>query len=165
MQNINLIHILFLFSVVVCVQTVESLAEKIVFLIFYHFILALFVWSYLKTIFAPKCETPSKWKLSPGKIHSCFLRFASFKGGLISEGILIWVPLPTKGARLLPWAENLNFPPITLNNLPIQIFCSGEWFGTFYWFMGPNLKYLRLNHLYIHRYVLKLIFLQGVPTS
>jgi len=64
------------FVVVVCVQTVESLAEKIVFLIFYHFILALFVWSYLKTIFAPKCETPSKWKLSPamverlGKAHS-----------------------------------------------------------------------------------------------
>ena len=63
---------MFLFSVVVCVQTVESLAEKIVFLIFYHFILALFIWSYFKTIFAPKCETPSKWKLSPGKVHSNF---------------------------------------------------------------------------------------------
>ena len=30
------------------------------------------------------------------------------KGGLISEGILALVPLPTKGAKSLPWAENLN---------------------------------------------------------
>jgi len=64
------------FVVVVCFQTVESLAEKIIFLIFYHLILTLFVWSYFKTIFAPKCETPPKWKLSPamverlGKAHS-----------------------------------------------------------------------------------------------
>ena len=64
------------FLVVVCFQTVESLAEKIIFLIFYHLILTLFVWSYFKTIFAPKCETPPKWKLSPamverlGKAHS-----------------------------------------------------------------------------------------------
>jgi hypothetical protein len=39
------------------------------------------------------------------------------KGDLISEGILNLVPLPTKGAKSLPWAENLNFPPITVNNL------------------------------------------------
>ena len=73
-----IIHILSLFSVVVCFQTVESLAEKIVFLIFYHFILALFVWSYFKTIFAPKCETPSKWKLSPGKNKFLFIMTSSF---------------------------------------------------------------------------------------
>ena len=64
------------FVVVVCFQTVENLAEKIIFLIFYHIILALFVWSYFKTIFAPRCETPQQWKLSPamverlGKAHS-----------------------------------------------------------------------------------------------
>ena len=32
----------------------------------------------------------------------------SFKGSLISDGILTLVPLPIKGAKLLPWAENLN---------------------------------------------------------
>ena len=31
------------------------------------------------------------------------------KGGLISEGILNLVPLPTKSAKSLPGAENLNF--------------------------------------------------------
>ena len=31
-----------------------------------------------------------------------------FKGELISEGILTLVPLPTKGAKSNPWAENLN---------------------------------------------------------
>ena len=30
------------------------------------------------------------------------------------------------------WAENLNFPPLNSKQL-IQIFCSGEWFGTFCW--------------------------------
>jgi hypothetical protein len=30
-------------------------------------------------------------------------------------------PLPRKAAKALPWAENLNFPPITVNNLPTQI--------------------------------------------
>ena len=30
------------------------------------------------------------------------------KGGLISEGILTLVSLPIKGAKSLPWAENLN---------------------------------------------------------
>jgi hypothetical protein len=44
------------------------------------------------------------------------------KGGLISEGILTLVPLPTKGAKLLSLAENLLFN-----------FCSGERFGTFCW--------------------------------
>ena len=39
------------------------------------------------------------------------------KGGLISEGILTFVPLPTKGAKSLSIAENLNFLPIKVNNL------------------------------------------------
>ena len=30
------------------------------------------------------------------------------KGGSISEGILTLAPLPIKGVKLLPWAENLN---------------------------------------------------------
>ena len=32
----------------------------------------------------------------------------SFKCSLISEGILILVPLQIKSAKLLPWTENLN---------------------------------------------------------
>lgn len=52
------------FVVVICFMTVENVAEKVVFLTFYHIILVLFGWSYAKTIFAPKCETPSSWKLS-----------------------------------------------------------------------------------------------------
>ena len=39
------------------------------------------------------------------------------KGSLISEGNLNLVPLPIKNAKLLPWAEKLNFPPIALNKL------------------------------------------------
>ena len=34
--------------------------------------------------------------------------YNSKKGGLISEGILTLVPLPTKGAKSLSCAENLN---------------------------------------------------------
>ena len=30
------------------------------------------------------------------------------QGGLIWEGVLTLVPLPTKGAKSCPWAENLN---------------------------------------------------------
>ena len=44
-----------------------------------------------------------KWHL-----HSCnYFQFSHFKGGLISEGILTLVPLPKKGAKSCPWAENL----------------------------------------------------------
>ena len=32
----------------------------------------------------------------------------SFKGGLISESILTLVPFSKKGAKFIPWAENLN---------------------------------------------------------
>lgn len=53
------------FVVVVCFITVENLAEKIFYLIFYHIILVIFVWSYFMTIFAPRCEAPSNWKLTP----------------------------------------------------------------------------------------------------
>ena len=46
---------------------------------------------------------------------------AADKGGLISEGILPLVPLPKKGAKSLPWAENLN--KLFTEKLCIQ-FCS-----------------------------------------
>ena len=42
---------------------------------------------------------------------------AILKGSLISEGISNLVALPKKGAKSCPWAESLNFPPFTVNNL------------------------------------------------
>ncbi len=56
------------FVVVVCWSTVNNMAEKVSFLIFYHIILVLFVWSYFQTIFAPICEAPSSWNLSPAMV-------------------------------------------------------------------------------------------------
>ena len=43
--------------------------------------------------------------------------FVHSKGGLILEGILTLVPLPTKSAKSLSCAENLNFPPLTVDSL------------------------------------------------
>ena len=60
------------------------------------------------------------WKIK--SMHSC--RHGRSKGascqtksGLISKGILILDPFPTKGAESLPWAENLNFLLLTVNNV------------------------------------------------
>ena len=57
-------------------------------------------WTKFKLIIT--CPKPSKRKVTEGFTtgHS--------KGGLISESILILVLLPTKVAKSLPWAENLN---------------------------------------------------------
>ena len=54
----------------------------------------------------------------------------SVKGGLISKGSLNSAPLPSKGAKSLSWAENLN-KLLYWYGQEIQIFCSGEWFGPF----------------------------------
>ena len=62
------------------------------------------------------------------------------KGSLISEGILTLVPLPTKGAKFLPLAESLIFPPFTVNN----------WWEIWDPFFGNGKKsnyFLRLSHL------------------
>ena len=48
------------------------------------------------------------------------------KGVLISEGILALVPLPRKGAKSLPGAENLSFTPISVNNL-LAYQCYRQW--------------------------------------
>ena len=53
-------------------------------------------------------------KIRRKKKNLLFLQSVDAKGCLILEGALILVPLPTKGAK---WAENLNFLPITVNNL------------------------------------------------
>ena len=53
-------------------------------------------------------------KIRRKKKNFLFLQSVDAKGCLILEGALILVPLPTKGAKR---AENLNFLPITVNNL------------------------------------------------
>ena len=53
------------------------------------------------------------------------------KGGLLSEGILTLVPLPTKSAKSLPWAEHLNVLPLSVN---IMFKSSAQkWFDSFCW--------------------------------
>ena len=42
---------------------------------------------------------------------STYVKSIHSKGGVILEGILTLVPLPTKSAKSLSCAENLNFPP------------------------------------------------------
>ena len=57
----------------------------------------------------------------------------SFKGSLISEGTYFdFGPISKKGAKSLPWAENLN-KLFTVKGREIQTFCSGEKFDTFCW--------------------------------
>ena len=46
------------------INIVQTLTEKVLFIIFYHFILILFLWSYAATVFAPPCVTPPTWTLS-----------------------------------------------------------------------------------------------------
>ena len=52
----------------------------------------------------------------------------SGKGSLTSEGILTLVLLPTKGAKSLLWAENLN-ELFTVYGREIRIFCSAPFVG------------------------------------
>ena len=44
----------------------------------------------------------------------------SFKGSLFSKGILSFVPLPKKGVKSRPWAEILNFLPLTNSNFLLR---------------------------------------------
>jgi len=52
------------FIVELCIFTVQSVGEKTFYIIVYHFILVLFIWSYWKTIFAPLAKSDTAWKLS-----------------------------------------------------------------------------------------------------
>ena len=57
------------FIIQLCIFTVQSTAEKVFYIIIYHVILVLFVWSYWMTIFAPPCITPPSWKLSTAMLE------------------------------------------------------------------------------------------------
>jgi hypothetical protein len=68
------------------------------------------------------------------------------KGGLFSEGILIFFPLPTKGAKLLHCLSRIfEFPA---NKRKTNVLLRGVIWHLLL-AMGPKFKYLqRLSHLY-----------------
>ncbi|XP_037069822.1 palmitoyltransferase ZDHHC15B-like isoform X2 [Pollicipes pollicipes] len=47
-----------------CIYTVESYVEKTIYLIFYHVILVLFIWSYYQTVMTPISRVPKQFRLS-----------------------------------------------------------------------------------------------------
>ncbi|XP_052795358.1 palmitoyltransferase ZDHHC15B-like isoform X3 [Mya arenaria] len=51
------------YVVQMCFLTVESIAERVIYLLLYHPLLVLFVWSYAKTIFTPVGVVPKKFFL------------------------------------------------------------------------------------------------------
>uniref|UniRef100_A0A0A9ZCF0 Palmitoyltransferase n=1 Tax=Lygus hesperus TaxID=30085 RepID=A0A0A9ZCF0_LYGHE len=54
------------YVVQLCLITVQSTIEKIIYLIGYHFFLAIFLWAYWQTIFTPIATVPQKFQL-PGE--------------------------------------------------------------------------------------------------
>ena len=72
------------FVIALCLFTIQSIGEKVILLIIYHVIFALFVMSYFKTIFSPLCETPTNWKLSTAMVE----RLAKAKSELEWKNLL-----------------------------------------------------------------------------
>ncbi|KAF0300182.1 Palmitoyltransferase ZDHHC15 [Amphibalanus amphitrite] len=70
---------LFLISV-----TVESYAEKLVYLVFYHISLLLFLWSYYQTVMTPIGKVPKQFKLSSADLE----RFESTEDNRLQIQIL-----------------------------------------------------------------------------
>jgi hypothetical protein len=52
------------YVVEMCINTADTIAEKIVFLLLYHPVLFLFLWSYYQTIFAKICVPPKEFYLN-----------------------------------------------------------------------------------------------------
>lgn len=48
-----------------CILTVKTFFEKIIYLIIYHFLLVIFLWTYWLTIFTPPATVPRKFLLPP----------------------------------------------------------------------------------------------------
>ena len=87
----------------------------------------------------------TNWKICMNRAKFVILFLSGAKRVLIAQGILILVPLPTNGAKLLPWTE--NFQPITVNTTYSNFLIRGV-FWHLLLVMGPNLKHLlRLSHL------------------
>ncbi|KAM7342041.1 palmitoyltransferase ZDHHC15B isoform 2-T2 [Cochliomyia hominivorax] len=82
MQAIKWVPVIFIASVIVwsyyayvvqlCILAIENTFEKIIFLIFYHIICALFFWSYWSTVFTPVGTVPTNWRIPETEIERLF---------------------------------------------------------------------------------------------
>ncbi|XP_037888491.1 palmitoyltransferase ZDHHC15 isoform X5 [Glossina fuscipes] len=79
MRVLKWIPVLFILSIIVwsyyayvvelCILAIDNTAEKVIFLLFYHIINTLFLWSYWKTIFTPAGTVPSTWRIPEVEIE------------------------------------------------------------------------------------------------
>ncbi|XP_037945628.1 palmitoyltransferase ZDHHC20-B isoform X2 [Teleopsis dalmanni] len=60
------------YVVQLCIFSIENVFEKTIFLIFYHVIFFLFVWSYWNTIFTPAGKVPSNWRIPETELERIF---------------------------------------------------------------------------------------------
>lgn len=82
LQAIKWIPVIFIGSVIVwsyyayvvqlCILAIENMFEKVIFLIFYHVICALFFWSYWATVFTPVGTVPPNWRIPESEIERLF---------------------------------------------------------------------------------------------
>ncbi|XP_077301293.1 palmitoyltransferase ZDHHC20-B-like isoform X2 [Arctopsyche grandis] len=57
------------YVVQLCILTVPSIFEKVVYLVFYHALFVMFVWSYWRTIFTDIGRVPSKFKIPDSEVE------------------------------------------------------------------------------------------------
>ncbi|XP_037087244.1 palmitoyltransferase ZDHHC20-B-like [Pollicipes pollicipes] len=57
------------YVVELCLVTVESYAEKVVYLMLYHILLLLFLWAYYQTVMTPIGRVPKQFRLSPADLE------------------------------------------------------------------------------------------------
>jgi len=57
------------FVVQLCVLTIESLPQKLIYLIIYHLLFAMFLWAYFQTIFTDIGRVPPRYKLPKGELE------------------------------------------------------------------------------------------------
>ena len=59
--------------------------------------------------------------------------------------------MPVKGAKFFPWAENLNFPPFTVNNLHRVLgYCWFQWWGFHSFTFSKNCPKIQLLRFLLH---------------
>ncbi|CAI9734531.1 palmitoyltransferase ZDHHC2 isoform X2 [Octopus vulgaris] len=58
------------YVVQMCIFTVDSVLEKVLYLLFYHPLLILFNWSYIQTIFTPNGKVPKNFYLSQQEVEA-----------------------------------------------------------------------------------------------
>ena len=70
------------------------------------------------------------------------------QGGFFSESAMCLPNLKTKYSKSLCWTWNLNFSPITVNNIPIQIEVQGSDLEYFFWRFEKHISLSEKNYLY-----------------